>query len=136
MRAVLLPSATAATLPGRLAIGLRTHAGGPQLGDARQQARRFLRGPAQRMEDVVGVPVVGLVAAAAVVGEVLRRIHGGSGFDALAATMASLEDRECVPSSSRRPWLYGSTPARFDRGGIIARRSSSIQSSMTIATPG
>jgi len=60
----------------------------------------------------VGVPFVGITAAAMVIGELLRRIHGGQSFDALAATMASLDDLECVPALVSRPWMYGCAIAR------------------------
>ena len=60
----------------------------------------------------VGVPFVGLTAATMAVGELLRRIHRGQPFDAVAATMSSLDDLECVPGQDRGPWLYGSTITR------------------------
>ena len=60
----------------------------------------------------VGVPFVGITAAAMVIGELLRRIHGGQSFDALAATMTSLDDLECVPALVSRPWMHGCAIAR------------------------
>lgn len=60
----------------------------------------------------VGVPFVGLTAAAMVTGELLRRIHGGQSFDALAATMTSLDDLECVPAQASQPWMHGYASAR------------------------
>lgn len=69
-------------------------------------------GVLQLASRTVGVPFVGLTAAALVVAELLRRVHGGPSFDALAATVASLDDLECVPSQQTGPWLFGSTGAR------------------------
>jgi hypothetical protein len=60
----------------------------------------------------IGVPFVGLTAAAVAVGELLRRLHGGLAFDASAGTMASLEDIELVTARDTVPWLHGSTDAR------------------------
>lgn len=60
----------------------------------------------------VGVPFVGLTAAALAIGELLRRIHGGPRFDALATTLSSLEDIEGVPCLTEEPWLHGCVPTR------------------------
>lgn len=49
-------------------------------------------GLAQLASRTVGVPFVGLIAAALVVGELLRRLHGGTGYEVLSGSAANLAD--------------------------------------------
>jgi len=54
-------------------------------------------GLAQLASRTVGVPFVGLTAAALVVGEILRRLHSGTALELVAGSIASLEDIETSP---------------------------------------
>jgi hypothetical protein len=53
-------------------------------------------GLAQLASRTVGVPFVGLVAAAIVVAELLRRLHGGTALELAAGSVAALQDVEAV----------------------------------------
>ena len=59
----------------------------------------------------IGVPFVGLLAAAFAISEILRRLHGGIAFEVLSASTTALEDIEtsAVPSSV---YAYGHTLAK------------------------
>jgi len=54
-------------------------------------------GLAQLASRTVGVPFVGLTAAALVVAEILRRLHSGTALELVAGSIASLEDIEASP---------------------------------------
>jgi hypothetical protein len=53
-------------------------------------------GLAQLASRTVGVPFVGLVAAALAVSEPLRRLHGGGGVEIASGSALNLDDIECV----------------------------------------
>jgi hypothetical protein len=48
----------------------------------------------------IGVPFVGLTAAAVAISEMLRRLHGGAALDLLSGSLAALEDVEALTTSS------------------------------------
>jgi hypothetical protein len=54
-------------------------------------------GLAQLASRTVGVPFVGVIAACMVISELLRRLHGGDGFELMSGSVASLEDVEAIP---------------------------------------
>jgi hypothetical protein len=58
----------------------------------------------------VGVPFVGLMAAASAIAEILRRLHGGVSLEVLSACTAALEDIEVSPCTSGL-YSYGHTIA-------------------------
>ena len=58
-------------------------------------------GLAQLASRTVGVPFVGLLAAALVVSELLRRINGGGVYHVISGSLTCLEDIEADPASSR-----------------------------------
>lgn len=51
-------------------------------------------GLAQLASRTVGVPFVGLVAAALVISELLRRLNGGASYEVIAGSTNCLEDME------------------------------------------
>ena len=53
-------------------------------------------GLAQLASRTVGVPFVGLIAAAIAVSELLRRLHGGTALEIASGSAAALEDIEAV----------------------------------------
>lgn len=59
----------------------------------------------------VGVPFVGLMAAAMVIGELLRRLHGGQGYELIATAANTLDDVVTVPAK-QLPYDSGQVPAR------------------------
>jgi hypothetical protein len=59
----------------------------------------------------VGVPFVGLIAAAMVIGELLRRLHGGRGYDLIATAADTLDDVVTVPAK-QLPYNSGHVPAQ------------------------
>jgi hypothetical protein len=61
----------------------------------------------------VGVPFVGLIAAALAVSELLRRLHGGTTLELASGSAAALQDIEAI-----------STPARPFMGGYVGTRGS------------
>ncbi|MET3304414.1 ubiquitin-activating E1 family protein [Bradyrhizobium diazoefficiens] len=68
-------------------------------------------GLAQLASRTVGVPFVGLIAAALAVSEPLRRLHGGGGVEITSGSALNLDDIECVrlPFSA---YAFGHLPAR------------------------
>jgi hypothetical protein len=57
-------------------------------------------GLAQLASRTVGVPFVGLTAAAFAIAELLRRLHGGPALELLSGSVAALEDVETSPGES------------------------------------
>jgi hypothetical protein len=68
-------------------------------------------GLAQLASRTVGVPFVGLIAAALAVSEPLRRLHGGAGLELASGSVAALGDLEAV-SVRASPYAYGHVQAR------------------------
>jgi hypothetical protein len=67
-------------------------------------------GLSQLASRTVGVPFVGLMAAASGIAEILRRLHGGVSFEVLSACTAALEDIEVSPCRSAL-YSFGHTSA-------------------------
>jgi hypothetical protein len=69
-------------------------------------------GLAQLASRTVGVPFVGLMAAALAVSELLRRLHGVGGVEVVSGSALNLDDIECVrlPFS---PYAFGHLPAQM-----------------------
>jgi hypothetical protein len=67
-------------------------------------------GLVQLASRTVGVPFVGLMAAALAVSELLRRLHGAEGVETASGSALSLDDIACVrlPVS---PYAFGHLPA-------------------------
>ena len=67
-------------------------------------------GLAQLASRTVGVPFVGLIAAALAVSELLRRLHGAEGVEFASGSALNLDDIGCVrlPFS---PYAFGHLPA-------------------------
>ena len=66
-------------------------------------------GLAQLASRTVGVPFVGLIAAALAVSELLRRLHGGTALELASGSVAALQDVEAVSMAGRAipgrlPW--------------------------------
>ncbi len=68
-------------------------------------------GLAQLASRTVGVPFVGLIAAALAVSELLRRLHGAEGVETASGSALNLGDIACVriPVS---PYAFGHVPVR------------------------
>ena len=64
-----------------------------------------------RASRTVGVPFVGMVAAAMTLGEALRRIHGGGLLDACALSLDCLDELETVCASGKRAYAGAVTEA-------------------------
>lgn len=60
----------------------------------------------------VGVPFVGLTAATLVIGELLRRLHGGEQVDVLSVSLTVPDDREVVIGATSKPYLGTAAAAR------------------------
>jgi hypothetical protein len=67
-------------------------------------------GLAQLASRTIGVPFVGLMAAAFAVSEILRRLHGGAAFEIISGNSAALEDIEMAPTTSS-VYPFGHTEA-------------------------
>lgn len=67
-------------------------------------------GLAQLASRSVGVPFVGMTAAALVIGEVLRRLHSGSALELVAGSLACPEDI-AVSATTAGPYDHGFTTA-------------------------
>jgi hypothetical protein len=67
-------------------------------------------GLAQLASRTIGVPFVGLLAAAFAIAEILRRLHGGTGFEVISGSTAALEDIE-MSSTPSSVYAFGHTPA-------------------------
>jgi len=70
-------------------------------------------GLAQLASRTVGVPFVGLIAAALAVSELLRRLHGGTALELASGSAAALQDIEAI-----------SIPAQPFTGGYVGTRLS------------
>ncbi len=70
-------------------------------------------GLAQLASRTVGVPFVGLIAAALAVSELLRRLHGGTALELASGSAATLQDIEAI-----------SVPAQPFAGGYVTTRVS------------
>lgn len=66
-------------------------------------------GLAQLASRTVGVPFVGLVAAAFVISELLRRLHGGAGYSVISGSTMCLDDLEVVEGVNTT-YAYGYVP--------------------------
>jgi hypothetical protein len=76
-------------------------------------------GLAQLASRTVGVPFVGLIAAALAASELLRRLHGANGVELASGSALNLDDIEC----SRLPFLpyaFGHLPARTVDGSSMS----------------
>ena len=60
----------------------------------------------------VGAPFVGAVAAAVVVGELLRMVNGGHGYELMDGHLKNLDHRTVVPDVGDHPFNPGSTQAQ------------------------
>jgi hypothetical protein len=81
-------------------------------------------GLAQLSSRTVGVPFVGLVAAALVISELLRRLNGGVAYDLIAGSVACLDDVEaCAGNSSTYEFGFC---ASIDGGFARAQRMSDV----------
>jgi hypothetical protein len=67
-------------------------------------------GLTQLASRTIGVPFVGLMAAAFAISELLRRLHGGVAFEVISGCTAVLEDIETSPAPSA-VYAYGHTLA-------------------------
>jgi len=72
-------------------------------------------GLAQLASRTVGVPFVGVIAATLVIAELLRRLHGGPGFELIASSAAALGDVETV-NMAFQPYPGGFVPADPESG--------------------
>ena len=73
-------------------------------------------GLTQLASRTVGVPFVGLIAAAIAISELLRRLHGGAALELASGSVAALQDVETVPmAASPYPGAYVETAASADR---------------------
>jgi hypothetical protein len=72
-------------------------------------------GLAQLASRTVGVPFVGLIAGSLVIGELLRRLHGGRALEFAAGSISTLEDFESG-SLTAETYAYGHVPASEMRG--------------------
>ncbi len=70
-------------------------------------------GLAQLASRTVGVPFVGLTAGVFVIAELLRRLHGGSGYEQLSGSLLSVEDIESI-SAKTMPYAWGHVPCVVD----------------------
>ena len=68
-------------------------------------------GLAQLASRTVGVPFVGLIAAALAVSELLRRLHGAPGVEVVSGSALSLNDIECARLAFS-PYAFGHVPVR------------------------
>jgi hypothetical protein len=68
-------------------------------------------GMAQLASRTVGVPFVGLIAAALAVSELLRRLHGADAVDTASGSALNLDDIACVRQPVL-PYAFGHLPAR------------------------
>ncbi len=66
-------------------------------------------GLTQLASRTVGVPFVGLTAAALALSELLRRLHGGSAFSLISGSMMALEDVEAF-AMKVGPYAHGHVP--------------------------
>lgn len=57
----------------------------------------------------IGVPYVGMTAAVLVVGEILRRLNGGMGYDACSMSLACPQDIEVVAADRPTSYFGGAT---------------------------
>lgn len=76
-------------------------------------------GLAQLASRTVGVPFVGLIAAALAVSELLRRLHGADGMELASGSALNLDDIEC----SRLPFVpyaFGHLPAQTANTGSMS----------------
>lgn len=92
---------------------------GPEVSD--QPAYSDLRergmdacGLAQLASRTVGVPFVGLFAGALVIGELMRRLHGGQALAVVSGSTATLADLECWPLAAE-PYSFGHVPVRHEQ---------------------
>lgn len=73
-------------------------------------------GLAQLVSRTVGVPFVGLTAGVFVIAELLRRLHGGSGYEQISGSLLSVEDIESI-SAETMPYAWGHTPCEYNQKG-------------------
>jgi len=70
-------------------------------------------GLAQLASRTVGVPYVGLTAGVFVIAELLRRLHGGPGYEQLSGSLLSVENIESI-SAETTPYAWGHVPCAID----------------------
>lgn len=101
-------------------------------------------GLAQLASRTVGVPFVGVVAASLVIGELLRRLHGGTAMELVSGSVASLEDFEVVPMAPK-PYpgsfdapelLRAGTPTHGEVGGKPGKRRDSAAPAQVYGSQG
>ena len=68
-------------------------------------------GLTQLASRTVGVPFVGLTAAALALAELLRRLHGGPGMALVSGSLLALEDVDTVPTKAE-VYSHGHVPVR------------------------
>src|SRR6266481_5413075 len=73
----------------------------------------------------VGAPFVGAVAAAVVVGELLRMVNGGHTYELIDGHLRNLDHRTVVPAAEGQPFNPGSTEA--ERAARQDRRSTATE---------
>lgn len=80
-------------------------------------------GLAQLASRTVGVPFVGLIAAAMGLSEPLRRLHGAEGLELVSGSLASLGDLDVVRMDFK-PYAHGHLPAAPAEAPVQPDRSS------------
>lgn len=76
-------------------------------------------GLAQLASRTVGVPFVGLVAAALVISELLRRLNGGASYEVIAGSVMCFDDVEACAGTSG-VYEFGFSPALEVKAGAPA----------------
>ncbi|ODR99362.1 hypothetical protein AUC68_05165 [Methyloceanibacter methanicus] len=76
-------------------------------------------GLTQLASRTVGVPFVGLIAAAMGLSEPLRRLHGAEGLELVAGSIASLGDLDAARIGFV-PYAHGHLPVQLDQGAAQA----------------
>lgn len=74
-------------------------------------------GLTQLASRTVGAPFVGAVAAAMVIGELLRMVNGAHAYELIDGHVRNLDHRTVVPAAGRLPFNPGSTEAACRRQG-------------------
>jgi hypothetical protein len=74
-------------------------------------------GLTQLASRTVGVPFVGLTAAALAIAELLRRLHGGPALELVSGSVAALEDTE-ISSTECGIYEFGHVTAAASRGHL------------------
>ncbi len=83
-------------------------------------------GLAQLASRTVGVPFVGLIAAALALSELLRRLHGGDGVEFASGSVLNLDDVECARLPFT-PYAFGHTAAAPFNPAFLAAEGQASQ---------